>query len=83
MQRKRLQNMNITITIMTMKSMSTITIMTTTMKSMSIIMNMMRTALVAAMIMSINIITTMQMKYLQAGEKKLRISTPEKRLKIS
>ena len=75
--------LNITITIMTMKSMSTITIMTTTMKSMSIIMNMMRTALVAAMIMSINIITTMQMKYLQAGEKKLRISTPEKRLKIS
>ena len=78
-----MKNMStITIMITTMRR-SIITIMTTTMKSMSIIMNMMRTALVAAMIMSINIITTMQMKYLQAGEKKLRISTPEKRLKIS
>ena len=68
--------------IMTMTTRSMNTITTTTMRSMNIIMSMARTAPADAMTMTTNIIITiMQMRYLQAGAKRLRINLPVRRLK--
>lgn len=65
----------------TATTMNTITIMKTTTTTMSTIMNMTKTAPADAMTMSI-IITIMQMKCLQAGEKRRLTNSRRKRSRM-